>query len=135
MKENKVFWWENEELDSYWEYWYLAGINGFNPKKTKKGDSYNGIKNNKQELQQMWLDELERRKSLKLPEEEKYLIEKIKQEKKFGIKWKCCKCYKEYRVKTPFRELYCFDCLGKLLKETSVLPLMKVKTGYWILEE
>jgi protein-arginine kinase activator protein McsA len=85
---------------------------------------YSGASHNsKHQLQQMWLDEIKRRRSSELPEKE------------FGINWVCYKCGQVYLVKTPFRKLYCSECLGKLLKGPSVLPLMQARVGYWTLEE
>lgn len=89
----------------------------------------------KYEIQALRQGELARRRSLKLPEEERMLIEEMRREKKLGVSWTCPGCYTEYRVKTPFRELYCFGCLEKLIRCPSVLPPSPAKKGYWVLEE
>ena len=135
MEENMDFWWENEERASCWEYWYLTGMDEFNPKKPKKGGP----------LEQEWQEELDRRlQSSKLSKEEWHILEGMRQkrdmeratqeERELGVKWTCKACGAIYRVKTPFFNLYCSECLSEL-KSKRFLDVDKEKLDYWMLEE
>lgn len=136
MGENRDFWWESEERASCWEYWYLAGMDGVNSKKIKKGDTW----------EQEWQEELDRRsQSSTLPEHEERFLEimrdveeerrlAVQEEKELGVIWVCPACGAIYRVKTPFFNLSCSECLSEL-ESKRILDVDKEKLGYWMLEE
>jgi len=109
----------------FYERWFLLGLYG-------EGNWW-GLKK-KDNWQAEWQEELDRRRSMKLPSEEWMLIENMKLEKEFGVEWTCSKCGIEYRVKTPFKALYCFNCLRKL-KSNKYLPKNNRNHGIWVLEE
>ncbi len=126
MGENMDFCWENEDRASGWEYWYSAGMKGFNSERVKK---------QKESAQWDWdrPSQEERRLLKEMRLKKKAMLREIK----VGVEWVCNElgCHSNtYFVKTPFSKLYCSECLAEL-KSNRILPVDEKKIGYWILEE
>ena len=88
-------------------YWYMCGVDGYDFRHSQADRVLN-------ERILEWEEEENRRWESKLPLEEVFLIDMMRQEKEDGVLWECPKCDAEYRVKTPFRRLYCSECLTSL---------------------
>ncbi len=125
MEEDRDFGWEDEDRAPGWEYWYSAGIKGFNSERVKKQKESARLDWDRPSLE-------ERRILKKLRRKKKLMLKEIK----VGVKWVCKElgCDAIYFVKTPFSKLYCSACLAEL-KSNRILPVDEKKLGYWILEE
>jgi len=55
-------------------------------------------------------------------------------EKQIGPRWVCRECKSEYRVKTPFRKLYCSECL-RPLKCLRLFSKGSHDIGMWIYDD
>lgn len=118
---------DDEVYDDMDEYWYMQGAEA-------DTDYWNDIYGAKDCLNQEWQSEIMRRRQEELPFEERYFLQRVRQEKEFGILWFCKSCKTEYRVKALFGNLFCSTCLGRLIA-LRYLPYSNPKIGYWILDD
>jgi len=112
---------------AFLEYWYMCGSEGYDFRRAQANRA-------RYELDLEWKDEEDRRWESKLPLEEVFLIDMMREEKESGVLWTCHKCDAEYRVRTPFHRLYCLKCLNPLRCQR-FLPKDRNKPGYWIFED
>jgi len=92
------------------------------------------VKGDKNKWRPAWQDEIKRRLDSGFPAEDEEIIAEIKH----GVWWECPKCVTEYRIRTPFRKLYCSNeyCGLTRLRCHRMLPIDRAKRpGYWLFED